>query len=159
MLRLLDEGCALDTISPARRELGRDIWASPGRVVCRLSWRSPMDVDSGVVIRSSISRRRQWPAFVGLPVPLATPTCPYSTRRSTLPVSLPRNGLLNTCASNQVGDARDVICERPGPMWEKCKAGGSDENDQDWIRQMITPEFFTKGFGVRAAILVAVFAI
>jgi hypothetical protein len=125
-LRLLDEDFARDQYQRARRELGRDLMGFAWSREWPTSWRSPMDIDSGMVIPVfDISAGGSGLAFVGAS---SFGDCAYLSKLQTTIdfAGFPcrRNGELKYCASNQVGDAVMLYASVLGPMWEKIKAGG-----------------------------------
>jgi hypothetical protein len=125
-LRLLDEDFARDQYLRARKELGRDMCGFAWSREWPVSWKGPLDIDSGMVIPLlDVSAGGSGLAFVGAS---SFEDQDYLTKlQTTLDFAafpLRQESRLKYCASNQVGDAVLLYAGVLGPLWEKIKAGG-----------------------------------
>jgi hypothetical protein len=125
-LRLLDEDFARDQYRRARKELGRDVCGFAWSREWPVSWRGPLDIDSGAVVPFlDISAGGSGLAFVG--ASSFGDTAFLSSLQTTLDFAafpLEQRGALKYCASNQVGDAVLLYADVLGPVWKKIKSGG-----------------------------------
>jgi hypothetical protein len=126
-LRLLDEDFARDQYARARKELGRDLCGFAWSREWPVSWRGPLDIDSGAVIPLlDVSAGGSGLAFVGAS---SFGDHDYLAKlQTTLDFAAfpsERRGRLKYCASNQVGDAVLLYASVLGPIWEKIKSGGN----------------------------------
>ncbi len=120
-LRLLDEEFAQDQYQRARRELGRELCGFAWSREWPVSWQGPQDIDSGAVIPVlDISAGGSGLAFVGAS---SFGDLDFLTQlHTTLDFAgfpLRKNGGLQYCASNQVGDAVLLYACVLGPLWER----------------------------------------
>lgn len=125
-LHLLDEDFARDQYVRARKELGRDLCGFAWSREWPVSWRGPLDIDSGAVIPLlDVSAGGSGLAFVGAS---SFGDHDYLAKLQTALdfAAFPseRRGRLKYCASNQVGDAVLLYASVLGPIWEKIKSGG-----------------------------------
>ncbi|MDQ6632259.1 MAG: hypothetical protein M3Y82_10975 [Verrucomicrobiota bacterium] len=122
-LRLIDEEFALDQYTRARKELRREICGFAYSREWPVSWKGPMDIDSGMVIPGlEISAGGSGLAFVGA---ISFKDSDFTKHLyATLEFAgfpSEKNGRLKYCASNQVGDAVMLYASVLGPIWEKVK--------------------------------------
>ena len=125
-LRLIDEDFARDQYRRARKELSRELMGFAWSREWPKSWKNGMDVDSGMVIPVlEVSAGGSGLAFVGAS---SFGDADYLDKLQTtldfaaFPVR--RNGRVQYCASNQVGDAVLLYASVLGPVWEKVQTGG-----------------------------------
>lgn len=125
-LRLIDEAFAQDQYRRARKELGRTLLGFAYSREWPVSWQGPMDIDSGTVVPVlGASPGGSGLALIGAS---SFEDLDFLSRLhaavefAAFPVR--KNGGLNYCASNQVGDAVMLYASVLGPIWEKVKAGG-----------------------------------
>ena len=130
-LELVDEGFARDQYGRARKELGRTLLGFGYAREWPVTWRGPMDIDSGPVIPGIEAS----PGASGLAV-LAASSFGDREFLSSLITSLEafgfphqRNGELKYCASNQVGDAVLLYAMVQGPLWQKVKEAAARERN------------------------------
>jgi hypothetical protein len=122
-LRLVDEAFARDQYQRARKELGREFCGFGWSREWPKSFKGPSDIDSGMVIPVlEISAGGSGMAFIGAS---SFGDTDYLTKlHTTLDfAAFPqrRQGRLQYCASNQVGDAALLYACVLGPIWEKVK--------------------------------------
>ena len=130
-LELLDDSLARDQYDRARKELGRTLLGFGYAREWPVTWRGPMDIDSGPVVPGIEAS----PGASGLAV-LAASSFGDREFLSSLITSLEafafprrRNGTLKYCASNQVGDAVLLYAMVQGPLWQKVKEAASRERN------------------------------
>jgi hypothetical protein len=124
-LRLVDEDFARDQYQRARRELGRGLGGFAWSREWPVSWKGPQDIDAGAVIPLlDISAGGSGLAFIGAS---SFGDAAYLARlHATIEFAgFPRrkDGRLQYCASNQVGDATLLYAGVLGPLWEKVTGG------------------------------------
>jgi hypothetical protein len=124
-LRLIDPEFAQDQYRRARKELGRDWLGFAYSREWPVSWKGPVDIDSGVVIPIlGASPGGSGLAFIG-----ASSFCDLeflsklhaSLDLAAFPVR--EHGRLRYCASNAVGDAAMLYGTVLGPMWQQVLGG------------------------------------
>jgi hypothetical protein len=124
VLQPLDPAFAIDQYDRARKELGRTTLGFSYAREWPASWESEPDIDSGPIIPVfKISAGSSGMAFIGATafedkrflVSLAT-TLEFAAFPSR------KEGRLNYCASNQVGDAALLYAATLGPLWRKLAA-------------------------------------
>jgi hypothetical protein len=124
-LRLVDEDFARDQYDRARKELGREVMGFAYSREWPVSWKGPMDIDSGMVIPGlGISAGGSGLAFVGAS---SFKDLNFLTHlHATLDFAAfpsKKEGRLKYCASNQVGDAVMLYACTLGPIWDRVKGG------------------------------------
>lgn len=122
-LRLVDEEFARDQYQRARRELGRDLCGFAWSREWPASWHGPVDIDSGMVIPVlGVSAGGSGLAFIAAS---SFGDQAFLTKlHTTLDfAAFPRRkeGRLQYCASNQVGDAAMLYACVLGPVWERVR--------------------------------------
>ena len=124
-LRLIDPEFAQDQYRRARKELGRDWLGFAYSREWPVSWKGPVDIDSGVVIPIlGASPGGSGLAFIG-----ASSFCDLgflsklhaSLDLAAFPVC--EHGRLRYCASNAVGDAAMLYGTVLGPIWQQVLGG------------------------------------
>jgi len=122
-LQLVDEAFAADQYARARKELGREMLGFGWAREWPESWQGPLDIDSGPVIPVlEVSPSASGLAFIGA---AAFDDGEFLSR---LIASLnfggfprQRDGMLEYCAGNQVGEAVVLYALTFGPLWQKVK--------------------------------------
>ena len=122
-LQLIDEDFAQDQYARAKKELGRSTLGFGYAREWPETWRGPADVDSGPIIPLFEAS----PGASGLAV-LGASAFGDTEFLSQLLTSLEgiglpqeRDGALQYCASNQVGDAVLLYALVQGPLWEEAR--------------------------------------
>lgn len=124
-LRLVDEEFGRDQYQRARHELGRNLMGFAWSREWPVSWKGPLDIDSGMVIPLfDVSAGGSGLAFVGASsFQDEKYLAQLQTTLDFAAFPLKRNGRLKYCASNQVGDAVLLYASVLGPVWEKIGTG------------------------------------